>query len=103
MAGRVGPRATPLLLLFPLAYESMGPCCQLLAPAGHCPTGVFALAVIRRRSDGRFLLTQEFGREGFWLPGGGVNRGESLQQGGWPPLRPVPLPPPSLQERQLAR
>ncbi|PNH05415.1 hypothetical protein TSOC_008317, partial [Tetrabaena socialis] len=70
-------------------------------------TGVYALAVVRRPTDGKFLLVQASGgrdrsgvhcprhpsdgsvlhvlqeryREGYWLPGGGVNSGESLRQG----------------------
>ena len=37
----------------------------------------FGLVVLRRPSDGRFLLVQEFAREGFWLPGGRVDAGET--------------------------
>jgi 8-oxo-dGTP pyrophosphatase MutT (NUDIX family) len=36
----------------------------------------FGLCVIRRRSDGKFLCVQEYGSQGFWLPGGGVDAGE---------------------------
>ncbi|GIL93440.1 hypothetical protein Vretimale_12727 [Volvox reticuliferus] len=44
-------------------------------------TGVFALAVVRRPEDGKFLMVQERYGEGYWLPGGGVDTGESLRQG----------------------
>eukprot|EP00291_Cryptomonas_curvata_P025595 CAMPEP_0172174126 /NCGR_PEP_ID=MMETSP1050-20130122/13473_1 /TAXON_ID=233186 /ORGANISM="Cryptomonas curvata, Strain CCAP979/52" /LENGTH=375 /DNA_ID=CAMNT_0012846031 /DNA_START=214 /DNA_END=1341 /DNA_ORIENTATION=+ len=37
----------------------------------------FAL-VVCQRSDGRFLLVQEFSNQGFWLPGGAVDPRESL-------------------------
>ena len=39
----------------------------------------FALVVCRRPEDGRFLLVQEYGGEGYWLPGGGVDAGENLE------------------------
>lgn len=48
-------------------------------PAGHAPehrTGDIVLLVIRRPADGKFLMVQEFGALGFWLPGGGVDEGE---------------------------
>eukprot|EP00854_Cymbomonas_tetramitiformis_P014902 gene14902-17616_t len=38
----------------------------------------FALVVCRRRSDGKYLLVQEFANSGFWLPGGRVDAGENL-------------------------
>ncbi|KAL6060561.1 8-hydroxy-dADP phosphatase [Balamuthia mandrillaris] len=38
----------------------------------------FALVVCQRRSDGRFLLVQEFCNTGFWLPAGRVDAGEKL-------------------------
>ncbi|PNW80285.1 hypothetical protein CHLRE_08g385450v5 [Chlamydomonas reinhardtii] len=41
-------------------------------------TGVYALAVVRRPGDGKFLLVQERYGEGYWVPGGGVDPGESL-------------------------
>ncbi|GLC36353.1 hypothetical protein PLESTF_000327400 [Pleodorina starrii] len=44
-------------------------------------TGVFALAVVRRPTDGKFLLVQERHGVGYWLPGGGVDPGESLTAG----------------------
>eukprot|EP00877_Chromochloris_zofingiensis_P005820 jgi/Chrzof1/15239/Cz09g32180.t1 len=50
-------------------------------PRGTGPeerTGVFALCIVRRPSDGKFLMTQEFAGSGFWVPGGGVDKGESL-------------------------
>lgn len=53
-------------------------------PTGAPPerrTGAFALAVVRRPRDGKFLLVQEFAGAGFWLPGGGVDAGESLAAG----------------------
>lgn len=50
-------------------------------PTGGGPeerTGVFALCIIRRPSDGKFLMTQEYAGAGFWVPGGGVDPGETL-------------------------
>lgn len=38
----------------------------------------FALVVCHRRSDGKYLLVQEFANSGFWLPGGRVDAGENL-------------------------
>mmetsp|Transcript_12513 Transcript_12513/g.19689 ORF Transcript_12513/g.19689 Transcript_12513/m.19689 type:complete len:154 (+) Transcript_12513:654-1115(+) len=35
--------------------------------------------VLCRHPDGRYLLVQEFCNQGFWLPGGAVDPGESLQ------------------------
>ncbi|EFJ44584.1 hypothetical protein VOLCADRAFT_95208 [Volvox carteri f. nagariensis] len=43
-------------------------------------TGVFALAVVRRPEDGKFLMVQERYGEGYWLPGGGADPGESLRE-----------------------
>eukprot|EP00798_Chlamydomonas_sp_ICE-L_P001316 gene1316-32669_t len=43
--------------------------------------GVYALLVVRRPSDGKFLMCQERFGTGFWLPGGGLDPGESLQAG----------------------
>ncbi|KAG2489185.1 hypothetical protein HYH03_012411 [Edaphochlamys debaryana] len=43
-------------------------------------TGVFALAIVRRPSDGKFLMVQERYHEGYWVPGGGVDPGESLME-----------------------
>ncbi|GBF89791.1 hypothetical protein Rsub_02961 [Raphidocelis subcapitata] len=48
------------------------------APPPERRTGVFALVVVRRPRDGKFLVTQEFAGQGMWLPGGGVDEGESL-------------------------
>lgn len=40
----------------------------------------FGLVVCRRPSDGKFLLVQEFAGQGFWLPGGRVDTGETPAQ-----------------------
>ena len=40
----------------------------------------FSLVVCRHPISKRYLLCQEFGNQGFWLPGGGVDAGE------WPSL-----------------
>lgn len=40
----------------------------------------FALTVVRRPTDGKFLMVQEYSNSGFWLPGGRAENGESLQQ-----------------------
>ncbi|KAI8853629.1 NUDIX hydrolase domain-like protein [Chytridium lagenaria] len=39
---------------------------------------VFALVVVRRPSDGKFLMVDEVARQGWWLPGGNVDVGEDL-------------------------
>ncbi|KAJ3102249.1 hypothetical protein HDU97_000685 [Phlyctochytrium planicorne] len=39
---------------------------------------VFALVIVRRLSDGKFLMVDEVARQGWWLPGGGVDMGEDL-------------------------
>ncbi|KAJ3164655.1 hypothetical protein HK101_000381 [Irineochytrium annulatum] len=39
---------------------------------------VFALVVVRRASDGKFLMVDEVAAQGWWLPGGGVEVGEDL-------------------------
>ncbi|KAJ3114710.1 hypothetical protein HDU96_001759 [Phlyctochytrium bullatum] len=39
---------------------------------------VFALVVVRRPTDGKFLMVDEVARQGWWLPGGGVDVGEDL-------------------------
>jgi len=46
-------------------------------------TGVFALACVYlgHGADRRWLLVQEYGSCGFWLPGGQLNEGETLIQG----------------------
>lgn len=48
---------------------------QAAPPSLHA----FAL-VVCRHPDGRYLLVQEFCNQGFWLPGGAVDAGESLGQ-----------------------
>lgn len=40
----------------------------------------YALVIVRRPSDGKFLMCQEFSNSGFWLPGGRAENGESLTQ-----------------------
>ncbi|KAJ3045670.1 hypothetical protein HDV00_007796 [Rhizophlyctis rosea] len=37
---------------------------------------IFALVVVRNPVTGRFLVVEEFGSNGYWLPGGGVDPGE---------------------------
>jgi len=45
----------------------------------HPDTSIYAFAlVVCQRSDGKFLLVQEFCHSGFWLPGGRVDPGEDL-------------------------
>lgn len=44
------------------------------------PLYAFALVVCHRKSDNRFLLVQESGSMGFWLPGGRVEVGERLDR-----------------------
>eukprot|EP01120_Amphizonella_sp_Union-15-10_P008622 TRINITY_DN3134_c0_g2_i1.p1 TRINITY_DN3134_c0_g2~~TRINITY_DN3134_c0_g2_i1.p1 ORF type:complete len:201 (-),score=39.67 TRINITY_DN3134_c0_g2_i1:104-706(-) len=44
-----------------------------------CPTYNFALVVVRHPADGKFLLVNETSDRGWWLPGGGVELGESFQ------------------------
>jgi 8-oxo-dGTP pyrophosphatase MutT (NUDIX family) len=39
-------------------------------------TVAFALCVIQRKRDKKFLLVQEYSNQGFWLPGGGIDAGE---------------------------
>lgn len=46
---------------------------------GGVPSYVFSLVVVRRKSDGKFLLVQEFASCGFWLPGGRVDPGETTE------------------------
>lgn len=36
----------------------------------------FGLCVIRRKSDGKFLVVQEYSNQGVWLPGGGIDAAE---------------------------
>jgi len=45
----------------------------------HKPVELHSFAlVVCQHPDGRFLLVQEFCNQGFWLPGGAVDPGESL-------------------------
>ncbi|CAF0880867.1 unnamed protein product [Adineta ricciae] len=44
------------------------------------PLYAFALVVCQRKSDNRFLVVQESGSMGFWLPGGRVEVGEQLDK-----------------------
>jgi ADP-ribose pyrophosphatase YjhB (NUDIX family) len=44
------------------------------------PLYAFALVVCQRKSDQRFLVVQESGSMGFWLPGGRVEVGEQLDK-----------------------
>jgi 8-oxo-dGTP pyrophosphatase MutT (NUDIX family) len=39
----------------------------------------FALVVVYRKLDKKYLLVQEFANSGFWLPGGRVDSGENLK------------------------
>jgi ADP-ribose pyrophosphatase YjhB (NUDIX family) len=39
----------------------------------------FALVVVRRKEDGKYLLVQEFAQSGYWLPGGRVDNSENLE------------------------
>lgn len=41
-------------------------------------THAFALVVVRRPTDNKFLVVQEAANSGFWLPGGRVEVGETL-------------------------
>lgn len=38
----------------------------------------FALVLVRHPQHPKYLLVQEFGNLGFWVPGGGVDRGETF-------------------------
>ena len=44
------------------------------------PLNAFALVVCQRKRDNRFLVVQESGSMGFWLPGGRVEVGEQLDK-----------------------
>ena len=44
-------------------------------------TGWFSICIVQRRSDKAFLMVQERGGAGFWVPGGGINPGESFLKG----------------------
>jgi ADP-ribose pyrophosphatase YjhB (NUDIX family) len=50
----------------------------------HGPTATplyaFSLVVCQRKQDNRFLVVQESGAMGFWLPGGRVEVGEQLDR-----------------------
>jgi hypothetical protein len=51
-----------------------GPCGrgQIESEFSHSAPALYAyaLVVVRRKRDGKFLLVQEFASEGYWLPGG---------------------------------
>ncbi|KRX10173.1 NUDIX hydrolase domain protein [Pseudocohnilembus persalinus] len=40
----------------------------------------FALVIVRRKYDGKYLLVQEFANSGYWLPGGRVDPGEPFKK-----------------------
>ena len=40
----------------------------------------FALVVIQREKDNKFLVVQEFGKLGYWLPAGRVDPNEAFQK-----------------------
>ncbi|CAF1591307.1 unnamed protein product [Rotaria sp. Silwood1] len=44
------------------------------------PLYAFSLVVCQRKRDNRFLVVQESGSKGFWLPGGRVEIGEQLDK-----------------------
>ncbi len=44
------------------------------------PLYAFSLVVCQRKQDNRFLVVQESGSAGFWLPGGRVEVGEQLDK-----------------------
>ena len=46
------------------------------APAHQTQLHAFALCVVRRPADGKFLLVQEYCNQGYWLPGGMIDGGE---------------------------
>jgi 8-oxo-dGTP pyrophosphatase MutT (NUDIX family) len=54
------------------------------APPRHKPdesrSGIalysFGLVVVQRQRDKKFLVVQEYGCQGYWLPGGGIDAGE---------------------------
>ncbi|GLI59360.1 hypothetical protein VaNZ11_001225 [Volvox africanus] len=39
-----------------------------------------AVAVVHRRRDNKFLMVQEFAGQGFWVPGGATDVGESIRR-----------------------
>jgi 8-oxo-dGTP pyrophosphatase MutT (NUDIX family) len=55
-----------------------GPCGRGEIQSEH-HTGLFAIVVCRRPSDGKYLMVQEFASSGFWMPGGQLDAGESLR------------------------
>jgi 8-oxo-dGTP pyrophosphatase MutT (NUDIX family) len=69
-------------------HEDHGPVARSYRAAtrGHQPTAGklytqlynFSLVVCRHPRTGKFLLCQEFSNQGFWLPGGAVDGGETL-------------------------
>ncbi|KAG1671639.1 hypothetical protein FOA52_006870 [Chlamydomonas sp. UWO 241] len=51
-------------------------------PSGPCHEerlGIGSAVIVHRLSDDKFLMVQEFAGQGFWLPGGGLDRGETLR------------------------
>mmetsp|Transcript_42839 Transcript_42839/g.79400 ORF Transcript_42839/g.79400 Transcript_42839/m.79400 type:complete len:394 (+) Transcript_42839:648-1829(+) len=63
---------------FPVHLRNVhGPCGRGEVEAER-NTGLFAIVVCRRPSDGKFLMVQEFASTGFWVPGGQLDAGESL-------------------------
>lgn len=44
------------------------------------PLYAYALVVIHRKKDNKFLVVQEFCSSGFWLPGGRVDAREDLKE-----------------------
>jgi len=44
-------------------------------------TGCFSICIVQRQSDKAFLMVQERGSTGFWVPGGGLNPGETFVEG----------------------
>jgi len=64
---------------FPVHLRNQhGPCGRGEVQAEYS-TGLFAIVVCRRLSDGKFLMVQEFANSGFWLPGGQLDSRESLR------------------------
>ncbi|PNW83330.1 hypothetical protein CHLRE_05g247850v5 [Chlamydomonas reinhardtii] len=51
-----------------------GPFTELRRPLGSA-------VVVHRRRDNKFLMVQEFANQGFWVPGGATDVGESLRAG----------------------
>lgn len=47
---------------------------------GAAPLYAFSLVICQRKQDKRFLVVQESGSMGFWLPGGRVEPGEQLAE-----------------------